>query len=156
MKTTNLLKILGLSFLFASILVACKPKMDDAKDACVCKLDCCKEKCCQGKDCADCKSCGASKDTACSSDKKACCKDTTKCEMDEKACCKSAKESGKDCTKCKETSSNSINKKQSEKSGSSLNMENANYFCPMKCEGGFSNAPSKCVKCGMDLKKRVI
>lgn len=156
MKTTNFLKILGLSFLFASILVACKPKSTDSNAKCVCKSECCKEKCCEGKDCADCKSCGASKDSTCSADKKACCKDTTKCEMNEKACCNSAKEGETGANKSKESTSSTTNKKEREKSGSSLNMENANYFCPMKCEGGFSNSPGKCVKCGMDLKKRVI
>ena len=30
----------------------------------------------------------------------------------------------------------------------------AKYFCPMKCEGGYSDKPGKCVKCGMDLKER--
>ncbi|MBL0287581.1 MAG: hypothetical protein IPQ19_09275 [Bacteroidetes bacterium] len=129
--------------------------MDDAKDVCVCKLDCCKEKCCQGKDCADCKSCGASKDTACSSDKKPAAKTLLNAKwMKRRAVNQQKKVETIAINAKKHPPLPSI--KKSEKSGSSLNMENANYFCPMKCEGGFSNAPSKCVKCGMDLKKRVI
>lgn len=62
----------------------------------------------------------------------------------------------KDSTKADavDTTKQDLGASSSVKTASEDPFSTANYFCPMKCEGGYSDAPGKCPTCGMDLKQR--
>lgn len=123
--------ILSMVLITSLTLVACKEKESKKECKAECNEKCdCKLDCCKEK---------CTEDSKCKGD---CCKKS--CHSDDK----------NDSTK---TGMSKKGESATTKSGTSTDpFETANYFCPMKCEGGYSDSPGKCVTCGMDLKKREI
>ena len=130
MKIRNLFAVMSIVLMSAFVFVGCKNK--ECKEKCSCEQECCKEKCCGGEQCGE-----------------DCCKKACSNDKGEDACCH------KDSTKTDVTDTSKQNLGTSTNTSKSSDpFSTANYFCPMKCEGGYSDAPGKCPTCGLDLKQR--
>jgi len=147
MQFKRFLGLLSLLLILLAIAPACRQHKhhEGDKQGC-CHKACCSEKCCEGQQCGEdgCKMTAAKKDCSCAAD---CCKEK---------CC-----GGGSCDDCKAVS-NAVDSASTDGAGVAAGVggttadpfETAKYFCPMKCEGGYSDKPGKCKACGMDLKER--
>jgi len=153
MQFKRFLGLLSLLLILLAIAPACRQhKHQEGDHKGCCHTACCSEKCCMGKECGEegCKMAAAEKDCSCKAD---CCKEK---------CC--GGESCDDCmagsktTDAVSTDSAGITNGAGGAAGmggtAADPFETAKYFCPMKCEGGYSDKPGKCKACGMDLKER--